>query len=155
MGASPIQERTFLICFFVSVRCWQRCSQDRSIHRIRKETHHSAPSPVSVHQKPIITHPGQLQSSPTRIFHPGPKKHTAHPDSPYQSITKSRQYTQIHLQQLMMTPQGKYFNHGRRDIISGPQENKMQVNFFACLTGKYHSAYSPYALNELNLVLSQ
>jgi hypothetical protein len=29
------------------------------------------------------------------------------------------------------------------------------LKFFACPTGKYHSAYSPYALNELNLALAQ
>ena len=54
-------------------------------------------------------------------------------------------------QQLMRTPQGQYFNHGRRDIISETQENKMRLKFFACPTGKYHSAYSPYELNELNI----
>ncbi len=48
----------------------------------------------------------------------------------------------------------KYLNHGRRDIISEPQENKMQLKFLACPTGKYHSAYSPYVLNELNLALN-
>jgi hypothetical protein len=32
-----------------------------------------------------------------------------------------------------------------------PQENKIQLNFFACPAGKYHSAYFPYALNKLNL----
>ncbi len=52
------------------------------------------------------------------------------------------------------TPQGQYFNHGRRDIISKPQENKMQLKFFVCPTGKYHSVQSPYALNELNLALT-
>jgi hypothetical protein len=36
-----------------------------------------------------------------------------------------------------------------------PQENKMQLTFLACPTGKYHSAYSPYAINELNLALTQ
>jgi hypothetical protein len=55
----------------------------------------------------------------------------------------------------MRTPEGQYFNHGRRDIISKPQENKMQLKFFACSTGKNHSAYSPYALNELNLAITQ
>jgi hypothetical protein len=29
------------------------------------------------------------------------------------------------------------------------------IKIFAYPTGKYHSAYSPYALNELNLALSQ
>jgi hypothetical protein len=32
-------------------------------------------------------------------------------------------------------------------------QNAIQI--FAYPTGKYHSAYSPYALNELNLALSQ
>jgi hypothetical protein len=27
----------------------------------------------------------------------------------------------------------------------------MLLKFFACPTGKYHSAYSPYELNELNI----
>jgi hypothetical protein len=58
-------------------------------------------------------------------------------------------------QQLMRTPRSQYFNHGRRDIISEPQENKTQLKFLACSTGKYHSAYSPYALNELNLARTQ
>ncbi len=30
----------------------------------------------------------------------------------------------------------------------------MQLKFLACLRGKFHSAYSPYALNELNLALT-
>ncbi len=55
----------------------------------------------------------------------------------------------------MRTPQGLYLNHGRRDIILEPQENKMKLKIFACPTGKYHSAYSPYAQNELNLALTQ
>ncbi len=42
---------------------------------------------------------------------------------------------------------GQYFNHGCRDIISEPQENKMQ--FFRLSYRKNPSAYSPYALNEL------
>jgi hypothetical protein len=50
---------------------------------------------------------------------------------------------------------GSIFQHGRRDIISEPQENKMQLKFCARPTGKYHSAYSPYALNGLNLALTQ
>ncbi len=58
-------------------------------------------------------------------------------------------------QQLMRTSQGQYFNHGRRDILLQPQENEMQLKIFACPTGKYHSAYSPYALNKLNLSLTQ
>jgi hypothetical protein len=58
-------------------------------------------------------------------------------------------------QQLMRIPQGQYFNHGRRNIMSESQENKMQLKFFACPTGKYHSAYSPYAINELNLALDR
>ncbi len=48
-----------------------------------------------------------------------------------------------------------FFNYGRRDIILEHQENKMQLKFFAGSTGKYYSAYSPYALNELNLALAQ
>jgi hypothetical protein len=44
---------------------------------------------------------------------------------------------------------GSIFNHGRRDIISGREKNA--IKFFACPTGKYHSAYSLYALNELNV----
>jgi hypothetical protein len=36
-----------------------------------------------------------------------------------------------------------------------PLENKMQVTVLACLTEKFHFAYSPYALNELNLALTQ
>jgi hypothetical protein len=39
--------------------------------------------------------------------------------------------------------------------MSEPQENKIQLKFFACPKGKYHPAYSPYALNELNLALTQ
>ncbi len=35
------------------------------------------------------------------------------------------------------------------------EENKMQLKFLAWSTGKYHSAYSLYALNELNLSLTQ
>jgi hypothetical protein len=31
----------------------------------------------------------------------------------------------------------------------------MQLKFLACPTGKYHSAYSPSALNELNLAIIQ
>jgi hypothetical protein len=32
----------------------------------------------------------------------------------------------------------------------------MQLKVFACqITEKFHGAYSPYALNELNLVLTQ
>jgi len=31
----------------------------------------------------------------------------------------------------------------------------MQLEFLACLTEKFHRAYSPYALNELHLVLTQ
>jgi hypothetical protein len=31
----------------------------------------------------------------------------------------------------------------------------MQLKIFACPTGKYHSAYSPHALIELNLALTQ
>jgi hypothetical protein len=30
----------------------------------------------------------------------------------------------------------------QREIISEPKENKMQLKFLACPTGKYHSAYS-------------
>jgi hypothetical protein len=56
-------------------------------------------------------------------------------------------------QQLMRTLWGQYFNHRRWDIISEPQENKMQLKFFACPTGKYYSAYSLYTLNESNLAL--
>jgi hypothetical protein len=51
----------------------------------------------------------------------------------------------------MGTPWGQYFNYGRWDIILQPQENKMQLKLFACPTGKFHSAYSPYALYELIL----
>ncbi len=40
-------------------------------------------------------------------------------------------------------------------IISEPQENKMQLKFVTCPTGKYHSPYYHYALNELNLPLTQ
>jgi hypothetical protein len=58
-------------------------------------------------------------------------------------------------QQLMWTPLGQNFKRGRRDIIPELQDNKMQKKFFACPTGKYHSAYSPFALNELNLPLSK
>jgi len=58
-------------------------------------------------------------------------------------------------QQLMRTPYVQYFNHGRRNIISEPQENKMQLQFLACTTEKYHSAYSPCELNEFNLALTQ
>ncbi len=50
---------------------------------------------------------------------------------------------------------GQYFRDGRRDIISEPHENKMQLKYFACPSGKYHSAYSPYALNEVDLALTQ
>jgi hypothetical protein len=39
--------------------------------------------------------------------------------------------------------------------ISEPSDNKIQLKFLACLTDKFHSAYSPYALNELNLALTQ
>jgi hypothetical protein len=35
-----------------------------------------------------------------------------------------------------------------------PEENKMQLKFFACPTGKYYPAYSPNALNEFNLPLT-
>jgi hypothetical protein len=59
------------------------------------------------------------------------------------------------LKQTMRTPSGQYFNHGRRDIISEPQENKLRLKIFACPTGKYPSAYSPYALNYQNLALAQ
>jgi hypothetical protein len=38
------------------------------------------------------------------------------------------------------------------DGISEPRESKMKLKFFACPTGKYHSAYS--LLNELNLALT-
>jgi hypothetical protein len=31
----------------------------------------------------------------------------------------------------------------------------MQLKFLACLTEKFYCAYSPYALNELNLALTQ
>jgi hypothetical protein len=31
----------------------------------------------------------------------------------------------------------------------------MQLKFLACPTGKYHSAYSPYALYVLKLALTQ
>jgi hypothetical protein len=31
----------------------------------------------------------------------------------------------------------------------------MQVTFLACLPEKFHFAYSPYALKELNLVITQ
>jgi hypothetical protein len=34
----------------------------------------------------------------------------------------------------------KYFNHGRWDILSEHQKNKMQLKFLACPTGKYHSS---------------
>ncbi len=57
-------------------------------------------------------------------------------------------------QQLIRTPQGQYLNHGRRDITSEPKENKLQIKFVACPTKKYHSAYSPYALNYLNLAIN-
>jgi hypothetical protein len=33
--------------------------------------------------------------------------------------------------------QGQYFNHERKNNILEPQENKMQLTFFACPTGKY------------------
>jgi hypothetical protein len=38
--------------------------------------------------------------------------------------------------------------------IRDPREQKMQLKFFACPTLKYHSAYSPYALKELNPALT-
>ncbi len=38
-------------------------------------------------------------------------------------------------QQLMRTLQGQSFNHGRWDVISEPQENKMQLKVLACPTG--------------------
>jgi hypothetical protein len=44
---------------------------------------------------------------------------------------------------------GSIFYHGRRDIISGREKNAIKI--FACPTGKYHSAYSLFALNELNV----
>jgi hypothetical protein len=34
-------------------------------------------------------------------------------------------------------------------LYQSPPENKMQLKIFACPTENYHSAYSPYALNEL------
>jgi hypothetical protein len=61
----------------------------------------------------------------------------------------------MNFQELVRYPKGQYFNHGRRDIILEPQENKMKLKYFAFPTEKYHSAYSPYALNELNLALAQ
>jgi hypothetical protein len=39
--------------------------------------------------------------------------------------------------------------------ILEPYEKKMQLKFLACLTEKFHYAYSPYALNELYLALNQ
>jgi hypothetical protein len=39
--------------------------------------------------------------------------------------------------------------------ISAPREQNAIKKYFGCPTGKYHSAYSPYALNELNLALTQ
>jgi hypothetical protein len=38
--------------------------------------------------------------------------------------------------------------------IRAPREQN-EIKIFACPTGKYHSAYSPYAQNELNLALTQ
>jgi hypothetical protein len=38
--------------------------------------------------------------------------------------------------------------------IRAPREQN-SIKILACPTGKYHSAYSPYALNELNLALTQ
>jgi hypothetical protein len=57
-------------------------------------------------------------------------------------------------QLLMRTLQGQYIYHVMRHLISEPQENKMQLKFLACLTEKFHCAYSPYALNELNLTIT-
>ncbi len=57
-------------------------------------------------------------------------------------------------QLLMRTKQGQYIYHVMRHLISEPQENKMQLKFLPCLTEKYHSAHSPYALNELNLAIT-
>jgi hypothetical protein len=34
------------------------------------------------------------------------------------------------------------------------EENKMQLKFLACLTGKFNCADFPYALNKLNLALT-
>ncbi len=60
----------------------------------------------------------------------------------------------LHLAYLESAP--RFFNnHVRCHLISEPSENKMQLKFLACLTEKFHSAYSPYALNEINLALTQ
>jgi hypothetical protein len=59
-------------------------------------------------------------------------------------------------QQLMRTSLGQYFNHGKRDVthIRAPREKNAIKNFhLSTAIRKYHSAYSLYALNELNLTL--
>ena len=35
------------------------------------------------------------------------------------------------------------------------EQNAIKLNLLACLTEKVFSAYSPYALNELNIALTQ
>jgi hypothetical protein len=44
---------------------------------------------------------------------------------------------------------------GDGTLYQNPKRDKMRLKLFACGTGKYHSAYSPSALNELNLALTQ
>jgi hypothetical protein len=56
-------------------------------------------------------------------------------------------------QQLMRTPYsiGSIFDpYETGYYIRVPREQNL-IKIFTCPTGKYHSAYSPYALNELNL----
>ncbi len=58
-------------------------------------------------------------------------------------------------QLLMRTLYSQYFNHVIWHLISEPLEKKMQLTFLAYLTEKFHCAFSPYALNELNHALTQ
>jgi hypothetical protein len=39
-------------------------------------------------------------------------------------------------------------------LFQSPKKTKMHLKFLSCLTEKFQSAYSPYALNELNLALT-
>jgi hypothetical protein len=49
---------------------------------------------------------------------------------------------------------GTIFQPWETGYFNGTPREQNAINFLACPTGKYHSAYSPYTLNDLNLALT-
>ncbi len=101
--------------------------------------HHSAPRPISLLQKPIITHPGQLQFSQTRFFSPGPN--TIHA-TPRLTIVHHK-ITTVHLD----PPLNIQFDHSKTMLFYCIFKEISVISF------SYYSIVSGYREKDFNFFL--